>query len=110
MLSVARTINVALHALAGWSCFLPCLPAACRGAHVSLPACLPVWPRFPQPANFEFYDPTSPIYTSPRVLPPASITHCKVGRGAVYRAVYRAALRCGGGGGHAARCMQPRRA
>ena len=32
----------------------------------------------PQPAEFEFYDPQSPIYTSPRVLPPATIEECKV--------------------------------
>eukprot|EP00955_Chlamydomonas_euryale_P064566 359014-Chlamydomonas_euryale.AAC.4 len=31
-----------------------------------------------QPADFEFYDPQSPIYTSPRVLPPASIIDCHV--------------------------------
>ena len=31
-----------------------------------------------QPAEFEFYDPQSPIYTSPRVLPPATIVDCKV--------------------------------
>lgn len=30
------------------------------------------------PSNFEFYDPQSPIYTSPRVLPPARIESCKV--------------------------------
>lgn len=31
-----------------------------------------------QPAEFEFYDPLSPIYTSPRVLPPATIEESKV--------------------------------
>lgn len=31
-----------------------------------------------QPAEFEFYDPQSPIYTSPRILPPATIEQCKV--------------------------------
>ena len=31
-----------------------------------------------QPADFEFYDPQSPIYTSPRVLPPATLVDCKV--------------------------------
>ncbi len=31
-----------------------------------------------QPATFEFYDPQSPIYTSPRVLPPATVRNCKV--------------------------------
>lgn len=30
------------------------------------------------PATFEFYDPQSPIYTSPRVLPPARIENCKI--------------------------------
>ncbi|GLC41372.1 Glucose-1-phosphate adenylyltransferase [Pleodorina starrii] len=30
------------------------------------------------PATFEFYDPQSPIYTSPRVLPPATVRDCKV--------------------------------
>mmetsp|Transcript_21021 Transcript_21021/g.46129 ORF Transcript_21021/g.46129 Transcript_21021/m.46129 type:complete len:516 (-) Transcript_21021:782-2329(-) len=30
------------------------------------------------PATFEFYDPQSPIYTSPRVLPPATIEKSKV--------------------------------
>ncbi|KAG2439909.1 hypothetical protein HYH02_010538 [Chlamydomonas schloesseri] len=30
------------------------------------------------PATFEFYDPQSPIYTSPRVLPPATVRNCKV--------------------------------
>lgn len=34
--------------------------------------------RTPQPATFEFYDPQSPIYTSPRVLPPATVRNCKV--------------------------------
>lgn len=31
-----------------------------------------------QPATFEFYDPQSPIYTSPRVLPPATVRNCKI--------------------------------
>ncbi len=30
------------------------------------------------PAEFEFYDPQSPIYTSPRVLPPATVENCRV--------------------------------
>jgi glucose-1-phosphate adenylyltransferase len=30
------------------------------------------------PADFEFYDPQSPIYTSPRVLPPATVVNSKV--------------------------------
>lgn len=32
-----------------------------------------------QDAPFEFYDPKSPIYTSPRFLPPAKIQNCEVG-------------------------------
>ena len=35
-------------------------------------------PRAPQPAEFEFYDPQSPMYTSPRVLPPATMENCTV--------------------------------
>lgn len=31
-----------------------------------------------QPADFEFYDPTSPMYTSPRVLPPSSVEKSQV--------------------------------
>ena len=31
-----------------------------------------------QPAEFEFYDPQSPMYTSPRVLPPATVINCKI--------------------------------
>ena len=31
-----------------------------------------------QPPKFEFYDPQSPIYTSPRFLPPAKIVHSKI--------------------------------
>jgi hypothetical protein len=31
-----------------------------------------------QPAEFEFYDPQSPIYTSPRVLPPATVENSTV--------------------------------
>lgn len=31
-----------------------------------------------QPPQFEFYDPQTPIYTSPRFLPPAKIVGCKV--------------------------------
>lgn len=31
-----------------------------------------------QPAKFEFYDPQSPIYTSPRFLPPAKIVDCQI--------------------------------
>ncbi|DBB05498.1 TPA: Glucose-1-phosphate adenylyltransferase [Trebouxia sp. C0004] len=30
------------------------------------------------PPKFEFYDPQSPIYTSPRFLPPAKIVHSKI--------------------------------
>lgn len=31
-----------------------------------------------QPPKFEFYDPQSPIYTSPRFLPPAKIVDSKI--------------------------------
>jgi len=31
-----------------------------------------------QPPPFEFYDPSAPIYTSPRNLPPAQIVNCTV--------------------------------
>eukprot|EP00891_Asterochloris_glomerata_P007782 jgi/Astpho2/7782/Aster-06074 len=31
-----------------------------------------------QPPKFEFYDPQTPIYTSPRFLPPAKIVHSKI--------------------------------
>lgn len=31
-----------------------------------------------QPPKFEFYDPQSPIYTSPRFLPPAKIVNSKI--------------------------------
>ncbi|KAG1677828.1 hypothetical protein FOA52_008592 [Chlamydomonas sp. UWO 241] len=31
-----------------------------------------------QPAEFEFYDPQSPIYTSPRVLPPATVIESRI--------------------------------
>ena len=31
-----------------------------------------------QPPQFEFYDPQTPIYTSPRFLPPAKIVGCKL--------------------------------
>ena len=31
-----------------------------------------------QPAKFEFYDPQTPIYTSPRFLPPAKVVHSKI--------------------------------
>ena len=31
-----------------------------------------------QPPKFEFYDPQSPIYTSPRFLPPAKIVSSKI--------------------------------
>lgn len=31
-----------------------------------------------QPPKFEFYDPQSPIYTSPRFLPPAKIIGSKI--------------------------------
>jgi len=30
------------------------------------------------PPRFEFYDPETPIYTSPRFLPPAKVLDCKV--------------------------------
>jgi Nucleotidyl transferase len=30
------------------------------------------------PPRFEFYDPQTPIYTSPRFLPPAKLVKCKV--------------------------------
>ncbi len=33
----------------------------------------------PQDAPFEFYDPTAPIYTSARFLPPAKIISSQVG-------------------------------
>jgi len=32
----------------------------------------------PQDAPFEFFEPSSPIYTSPRFLPPARLEHCQV--------------------------------
>jgi glucose-1-phosphate adenylyltransferase len=31
-----------------------------------------------QPPRFEFYDPQTPIYTSPRFLPPAKLVKCKI--------------------------------
>lgn len=31
-----------------------------------------------QPPRFEFYDPQTPIYTSPRFLPPAKVANCRV--------------------------------
>eukprot|EP00197_Chlamydomonas_leiostraca_P013005 CAMPEP_0202865908 /NCGR_PEP_ID=MMETSP1391-20130828/6669_1 /ASSEMBLY_ACC=CAM_ASM_000867 /TAXON_ID=1034604 /ORGANISM="Chlamydomonas leiostraca, Strain SAG 11-49" /LENGTH=514 /DNA_ID=CAMNT_0049545799 /DNA_START=33 /DNA_END=1577 /DNA_ORIENTATION=- len=40
------------------------------------------------PAEFEFYDPQSPIYTSPRVLPPAHIENCKVTDAIVAQGAY----------------------
>lgn len=41
-----------------------------------------------QPAEFEFYDPQSPIYTSPRVLPPATVENCKVTDAIVAQGAY----------------------
>lgn len=32
----------------------------------------------PQPAEFEFYDPQSPMYTSPRVVPPSCVENSKI--------------------------------
>nr|QKY15152.1 ADP-glucose pyrophosphorylase large subunit (AGPL) [Polytomella parva] len=40
------------------------------------------------PAAFEFYDPTSPIYTSPRVLPPAAVEDCKIADAIVSQGSY----------------------
>lgn len=42
----------------------------------------------PQPPRFEFYDPHSPIYTSPRFLPPAKIVKCKVSDAIVSHGAY----------------------
>ncbi len=39
---------------------------------------MPVGSRCLQNAPFEFYDPSSPIYTSPRFLPPAKIENCDI--------------------------------
>ena len=41
-----------------------------------------------QPPRFEFYDPHSPIYTSPRFLPPAKIVKCKVSDAIVSHGAY----------------------
>lgn len=32
-----------------------------------------------QPPKFQFYDPSTPFYTSPRFLPPTKIEKCRVG-------------------------------
>ena len=44
--------------------------------------------KCPQPPRFEFYDPHSPIYTSPRFLPPAKIVKCKVSDAIVSHGAY----------------------
>ncbi|XP_022772715.1 glucose-1-phosphate adenylyltransferase large subunit 2, chloroplastic-like [Durio zibethinus] len=31
-----------------------------------------------QPPKFEFYDPKTPFYTSPRFLPPTKVDKCKI--------------------------------
>lgn len=41
-----------------------------------------------QPPRFEFYDPHSPIYTSPRFLPPAKIVQCKVSDAIISHGAY----------------------
>jgi len=41
-----------------------------------------------QPAEFEFYDPESPIYTSPRFLPPAKVERCKITDTIISHGVY----------------------
>lgn len=41
-----------------------------------------------QPPRFEFYDPHSPIYTSPRFLPPAKIVSCKVSDAIISHGAY----------------------
>jgi len=40
-----------------------------------------------QPPRFEFYDAENPIYTSPRFLPPAKITQCKMSQSIVSHGV-----------------------
>jgi len=41
-----------------------------------------------QPPRFEFYDPHSPIYTSPRFLPPAKIVKSKVSDAIISHGAY----------------------
>lgn len=36
---------------------------------------------FVQPPKFEFYDPKTPFYTSPRFLPPTKVEKCRVRHG-----------------------------
>ena len=42
----------------------------------------------PQPPRFEFYDPQTPIYTSPRFLPPAKLVDCQLKDAIVSHGVY----------------------
>jgi glucose-1-phosphate adenylyltransferase len=46
------------------------------------------WRFTMQPPRFEFYDPHSPIYTSPRFLPPAKIVACKVSDAIISHGAY----------------------
>lgn len=41
-----------------------------------------------QPPRFEFYDPRSPIYTSPRFLPPAKIVKSKISEAIISHGAY----------------------
>lgn len=41
-----------------------------------------------QPPRFEFYDPQTPIYTSPRFLPPAKLINCKISDAIVSHGAY----------------------
>ena len=45
-------------------------------------------PALVQPPRFEFYDPQTPIYTSPRFLPPAKLIDCKISDAIVSHGAY----------------------
>ena len=44
--------------------------------------------RLLQPPRFEFYDPQTPIYTSPRFLPPAKLIDCKISDAIISHGAY----------------------
>jgi glucose-1-phosphate adenylyltransferase len=41
-----------------------------------------------QPPKFEFYDPMTPIYTSPRFLPPAKLVKCQLSDSIISHGAY----------------------
>ena len=62
---------------------MACRPHCTAGARGAEAPCAAV-----QPPRFEFYDPQTPIYTSPRFLPPAKLIGCKISDAIVSHGAY----------------------